>query len=656
MRRALLAALVATAALVVLPQAAGAEATTSAVTSPTDGYRVTSIDDTTQVTVSGTSSGGAVNDVLSLSCFTRAGKATGLGTATITSPAGAFSGTAYLSGVKGSCVLRALPASFKAATGNPAPFTGPLITVEAQRVTTISDGPSAGAASDLGDWLQQSAAGAGLCSLGSFGVCGGRLFDAGTRASSEVVFNAGGWIGSTTGTRSYLQVDGVNAYPPYRAAQLSPSNPGIPSLTRTTARDARGGAASVVETDPTVSCNTTTFPPGSACTAFSGTGVSLERTSTVSTDGTTITQHDVLVSTDGKAHTVSAYLGENFLIDAAISPALRFGWVPGDASAVRASGAEIGGSTKGPATIYIAANAAAPDGDSVFAQGAVTFDRPVAGVRVTAPTDLLVRFPDVAVPAAGRADLVTSTYNLTRTAAEAAARATALEAPLKDRANLPTVAFTTPKAGATVLTPTITVVGTASDDQGIASLTVGGQPVAVSPSGRFSAAVPMAKGANLVTAIATDHAGNTATATLKLNYADRLAPVVGPLYIEPKVWRAGRSTNLRFALGESGTMRLTAVKAAVGRRRNGVCVASTPALQRARATVCTRYVTMATSVAVVQAPGVTTTIGPKFGGRVLKPGRYTLRVTVSDYARNTSKVRSLPLTLKPALGRTAKAR
>jgi hypothetical protein len=192
-------------------------------------------------------------------------------------------------------------------------------------------------------------------------------------------------------------------------------------------------------------------------------------------------------------------------------------------------------------------------------------------------------------------------------------------------------------------------VGTAADDQGIAALTVAGKPVPVSSTGRFSATVPLAKGANVITAVATDHAGNQATATLKLTYQDRVAPVVGALYVEPRVWRSGRSTKLRFALGESGTLRLTADKVVSGRRRKGVCVASTAALKKARAAVCTRYVTMATSIAVVQAPGVTTSIGPKFGGRTLKPGRYRLRVTVSDYSRNTSKPRTLTLTLKPPL-------
>ncbi|MCW3038375.1 MAG: hypothetical protein JWM31_280 [Solirubrobacterales bacterium] len=650
MRRALLA-VVLTAGLLATPAAVAAP-TGTAVSTPADGLRLTSTDGTTKLAVTGTTTGGAAKDPLGLRCFPRPGRSTPVGSTTV-GPGGAFAADAFLADVRGPCVLRAVPAGLDLTSADLAPFPGPLLTVEAQRTTTLTGGPNAGIAVGLDDWLQQSAAGVGLCSLGSSGLCGGRLFDAAARVSTEPVFSAGGWVGASSGTRSYLQVDGANAYPPARAAQLSPDASGLQGLTRSAVDDAGDGRPVLVESDPLLRCPAgAPFPPAAGdCPAFTDTGVRYERTSTIAADGTTIEQRDVLIATDGRAHTVSADLGQSFLIDPAVSPGLRFGWLRGDVSAPRATGLEVGGPTKGPATVFVASSAAAPDGDPVYAQGAVTFDPAPASLRATAPTDLLVRFLDRAVPAGGRADLVRSTYTLTRTAAEAAARAATIEAPLLDRANLPTVAFLSPKNGATVLTPSVTVVGTASDDQGIASLRVGGQAVPLSPTGRFSVAVPMAKGANAISAVATDHAGNEATATLRLSYSDRLPPAVGRLFIEPRVWRAGRATRLRFSLGEAGTLRLTAVRVSAGRRRRGACVAATPALKRARAAVCARDVVAATQIAVVQAPGVTTAIGPKLGGRVLPPGRYTLRVTVTDYARNVSVVRSLPLTLKPTLPR-----
>jgi hypothetical protein len=640
MRRALIAALAALPLLTAGP--AAAEITASQLTAPADGQQVTSVDATTQLPVAGTTTGGTLNEGLTLMCFRRSGVADVVGSVLLDG-GGAFSGSASVSGVRGPCTLRAVPASFDTAGSDPAPFGGRLITVEAQRTTALSSGPNTGQVTSLDDWLQQSAAGVGICSLGSTGLCGSRLFDGALRSSSEPVFNAGGWIGSTTGTRSYLQVDGANAYPPFRAAQVAFEAPGIIGLTRTTVRS----PASEVESDGIVRCNTTAFPPGAACTAFQDTGVRYERTTLVSADGTTVEQRDALVSVDGRAHTVSAYLGENFLIGPEISPALRFGWLPGDTAAVRAGGSEYGGPTKGPATIYVGVNAAAPDGDPVYPQGAITFDRPPASVRVTAPTDLLVRFPDLSVPAGGRAELVRTTYVTTRTAADAAARARALE----DRLVGPAVTISSPKAGARVLTPTVTVTGTATDNDGLASLTVGGRPVTPGPTGRFSVSVPMVKGANTVTAVAVDHAGNQAQATLKLTYQDRLPPLVGPLYLKPAVWRVGRPTTVRFSLGEAGTMRLTASRVTGGRSRRGTCVASTPALRRARAKVCVRHVQLAAVVEPKRAGGVAATIGPKTGGRLLKPGRVQLRVTVTDYARNVSKARTLDTTLRPPLKR-----
>jgi hypothetical protein len=647
MRRMLIAVLLLTAGVTaVMASPAAAQITSSQLTTPADGLRVTSTDATTAVPVAGTSAGGAAADPLSVACYARPGRATPVGTATVADAAGAFSGSVSLAALRGPCVLRALPSAFAPATGDPGPFLGPLVTVEAQRAITVSHGVNAGTTRDLGDWLQQSAAGVGLCSIGSSGLCGSRLFDPVARRSTEPVFNAGGWLGATTGSRSYLQVDGADAYPPARAAQISTDAPGLPSISRTTTRDTGGGTASVVESDPVVRCNTGAFAPGEACTAFLDTGVRYERTSTVSADGTVVTQRDALVSTDGGAHKVSAYLGQNFLIDAATSPSLRFGWVAGDVAAVRATGTTVAGPASGPATLYVGANAAAPDGDPVYAQGAVTFDRPPASLRVTAPTDVVVRFADVSVPAGGRADLVTSTYVIARTAAAVQALALARE----DALVPPKLSFTTPKAGAIVLTPRVTVTGTASDNRGVASLTVGGRAVTPRSDGRFSVTLDVVKGANTLTAVATDTAGNTTQATLKLTYRDRLAPAVGALALAPRIWRVGRSTRVGFTLGEAGTMRLTAARPRGGRRNTaGTCVASTPALRRARTRVCLRYVVVATAVEPKRPGVVRVAIGPKLGGRLIRAGRLRLSVTVTDYARNVSRARTLQVTVRKSL-------
>lgn len=647
MRRALTAVLLALplagAGAAVTAAPAAAAATQTRLTAPADGLRVAvTNDDPATVPVAGTATGGVAGEPLRLACFTRPEVASDVGFATIGDDGQAFSGSAALASVRGSCVLRALPTAFAVPGDDPAPFAGRLVTTESERLVVPGSG---GAATGVDDWFQQATAGVGICSLGQTGLCGGRLFDVAGRRATEPVFNAGGWIGVTTGVRSYVQVDGVNAYPPARANQIGAGRPGLLGLTRTVTRPTPDGGVSTVETDPLLACDAAAFPPDATCTRFTDTGARYERTTTVSPDGTTVEQRDALLSADGRAHRVSAYLGENFLLDGSTTPAIGFGWVRGDVPAARTAGTEVGGPTSGPATITVASSSTAPDGDPVYANGAITFDRPPASVRVATATDLLVRFPDLAVPAGGRADLVRSTYVMTRTAGEAKARATALE----DRLVPPTIAFTTPKEGATALTPTVTVVGSAADNVGVASVTVSGKPVAVSASGRFTASVPLDKGANTITGAVTDTAGNRTEATLRITYADRTPPLVGPLYLTPRVWRVGRPTTVSFALGESGTLRLTASRVVGGRSQRGTCVAATPALRRARAKVCVRAVRLATLVEPRPAGTASAAVGPKTGGRTLTPGRILLQATVTDYAGNVSKVRTLQTTLRPAL-------
>jgi len=220
----------------------------------------------------------------------------------------------------------------------------------------------------------------------------------------------------------------------------------------------------------------------------------------------------------------------------------------------------------------------------------------------------------------------------------------------EDAAVAPTVAFTSPKSGVIVLTPTVTVTGTTADNVGVTSLTVGGQAVTPRSDGRFSVAVPVTKGANTITARVTDGAGRTATATLRLRYQDRMPPAVGPLSLAPRIWRVGRPTRVGFTLGEAGTMRLTASRPLAGRRtKAGACVAPTAALKRAAANLCRRYVVLATAVEPKKPGVVRVSIGPRIGGRVVQAGKIRLSVTVEDYARNRSKPSFRDILIRKAL-------
>jgi Glucodextranase, domain B len=77
----------------------------------------------------------------------------------------------------------------------------------------------------------------------------------------------------------------------------------------------------------------------------------------------------------------------------------------------------------------------------------------------------------------------------------------------------PVLTLTTPAPGSVTNQPQVTVAGTVTDDFGVASLTVAGQPVAVG-GGSFTLALPVAEGANTIEVDATDLAGNVGTATV----------------------------------------------------------------------------------------------------------------------------------------------
>lgn len=77
----------------------------------------------------------------------------------------------------------------------------------------------------------------------------------------------------------------------------------------------------------------------------------------------------------------------------------------------------------------------------------------------------------------------------------------------------PEITITAPAAGQMVSDAAFTVEGTVSDDRsGVAGVTVNGV-AAVVLNGTYSRALTLAEGANAITAIATDAAGNTTTAT-----------------------------------------------------------------------------------------------------------------------------------------------
>jgi len=89
----------------------------------------------------------------------------------------------------------------------------------------------------------------------------------------------------------------------------------------------------------------------------------------------------------------------------------------------------------------------------------------------------------------------------------------------------PLLTITSPADGATVLTPIITVTGTASDPSGIASVTANGALAdGAADWSTWSKDVTLTEGDNTIMVIATDNTGLTTTKTLTITYDPLTAP------------------------------------------------------------------------------------------------------------------------------------
>lgn len=83
----------------------------------------------------------------------------------------------------------------------------------------------------------------------------------------------------------------------------------------------------------------------------------------------------------------------------------------------------------------------------------------------------------------------------------------------------PVITLSSPRNGSTVSVNPITVSGTVTDNVGVTQLLVGSGKVDVLPNGSFTAAYKLVGGANTITIVAYDAAGNKATTFVTVTYA-----------------------------------------------------------------------------------------------------------------------------------------
>lgn len=129
------------------------------------------------------------------------------------------------------------------------------------------------------------------------------------------------------------------------------------------------------------------------------------------------------------------------------------------------------------------------------------------------------------------------------------------------------------------------------------------------------------------------------------------APVLSGLHQAQKRWREGKGkkgglpvgTKFTFTLNEAGQVTLSFDKKGPGRRTGKKCVAPTKA--NAKRPRCTRALSAGTETLSVNASSNSIPFNGRIGGKMLKPGTYTMTITATNAAGQTSAPQSLTFTI-----------
>jgi hypothetical protein len=519
--------------LVGLPVASASALESSRITTPSSPDFL-QVEKESKITIAGTSSTTAVD----IRCY-YASEVNAYDTvaSNVAVSGGAFSIEAPTTGLTSSvCQLRAVPHGYTASPlppGETEAFEGPLIAASTF-VPELTSNYFATSTSLAGGFEFESAGEYALEST---------LYSPSAHESEQNFYGEGDLSAfAPVGTRSTLQVDGVNSYVPEatreveeglheeaetdKQAYVPPT--GAPSLVVRHEFDPGGavGAIEIEEEDPIVKCSpgAATFKPTIAsCTSFVSTGVTLDRKWLTSDEDHVASMIDTWVSTDAAGHTVNArYYTE--MASAAGGGAYEF---PGETG----FGPTTTGATKtlpaGAGMILYKTSATVSEvGNGENPQAAIVYDsapsEPIAVTTGSAGhTDNGFEDPYQRTIPAGGSSKLRMTFVQAFGLPEVRSLATAALASYN-----PTVAIASPANGSTVTTPNVTITGTALDSGALASLTVNGAAVAVSSSGTWSTSVALKAGANTITATATDQAGLTSSATVTITY---LAPPPKPV-------------------------------------------------------------------------------------------------------------------------------
>ena len=440
------------------------------------------------------------------------------------------------------CDLRAVPVGFRGPDYGP--FAGPTVAVSAYE--PVADGAevpihNSGATAVLDYWVRTGhhRAVTHIRSAGS-----GALVDVtGVLAESHAPVQYATWSEGGSLFAPAIEVDGRTAYnaggiplldfdgPEGREGITAPR--GTEGVRSTFALDEATGVVTVGESQRIFRCAGTDSadPTADNCATVLDTGIRHERTITLTREHSIADVRDRWVSTDGSPH----QLRVEYTAAGVKSPVPLWRFPSDPAFRAYKDGAVV--VPQGPGTLLVRDGAKLAEASR--GPGALSYAPAPAFVafgRDDAPEEIL----DLAVPAGGAAP-VRRVYAVGGDVAEAEALGRAAE----DSFDAPRLALSSPSDGTTTKAASSTVGGRATDNVGIAALSVNGRSAPVSADGSFSVPVALAGGANEIVATATDGAGLTATARVVVHRVLERCRV-------PKVKPGSTLRTARRALAKAG--------------------------------------------------------------------------------------------------------
>jgi hypothetical protein len=555
---------------------AHAAITASAITTPANGSELFFNGDngTGATTVSGTVTGataGAKGDIV---CYTVGSTKSTKVVSGVDVSSGSFAINVSLSPIAGfACRLAMIPAG-SGKTGTAAdPFAGPAISVSDQ-FTHSSQGSMYGyyilsgtlpwsfAFQSLGDCPVISSFATDSSTLGSFSLFAG-----------NACLPRSSGVGVAAGTRSSLQIDGLNAYAPAAISALA-SQPGFEPLSYGSLFNGSHDTVIVTETDTPTICNPpATFPPTTTtCPSLHDSGIRVQQTTRLLPGGQVARVTQRFSSVDGRGHSVDALFSQSIQAPSSgESPGFEF---PGQSSfATHSQPDSFAAFPAGPGSIIAIGDASGFLPATSNPIGAITYSRPPTSVDFVSSkgnqtATLLMHYGDT-VPAGG-----SITYDWSFTQASSSLSLQGLEAIERDRFGSPTVIISNPRDRSTVKTSTVRVQGRVEDSVGISSLTVAGHGVIVRAGGVFGATVKLKIGKNTIVATARNAAQNASSKAISITY--KLPPCKVPRL------RGMTLSGARHAISRAGC-KVGKIKRDHSRKvRRGHVVSSTPSAGRTK--------------------------------------------------------------------------